>query len=64
MSQAVDPSAIKAHIATLREHLDIEVAQFDEQGRYVLEPEAMLEIVNAIDALEVSLASDEAEGRE
>ena len=48
-------------LATLREHLDLEVAEFDEHGRYVLEFEAMSAIVDAVDEIE-DLLDDNVEG--
>lgn len=62
MSYAAAPSSFKAPLATLREHLDFECTEVDAHGRYVLDFEAMAEIVDAIDEIEKSLGEDEAEG--
>lgn len=55
---------VKASIATLREHLDFECTEVDAQGRYVLDFEAMTEIVDAIDDIEEALDEDETEDSE
>lgn len=55
----VHPAA--SALATLREHLDLEVAEFDEHGRYVLEFEAMSAIVDAVHEIE-ELLDDDAKG--
>lgn len=56
-----DPFLAVSAISTLREHLDIELTELDEHGRYVLDFEAMSEIVDAINEIEEALDEDEAE---
>ena len=58
MSCAVDPSLFKSPLATLRERLDLECTETDAQGRYVLDWDAMNEVVDAIDEIEEALSSD------
>lgn len=57
------PQDSASALATLREHLDVELTETDEHGRYVLEFEAMCECIDALDDLEESLG-DDAEGGE
>ena len=52
------PTNIQSSIATLREHRDLEVAEFDEHGRYALDFEAMSAVVDAVDEIEEFLNGD------
>lgn len=54
----------KLAIATLRERLDFELTEMDDQGRYVLGFDAMTEIADAIDEIEEALDEGEAEADE
>lgn len=57
-------TSFKEALATLREHLDIELTEVSSDGRYVLDFGAMTEIVDAIDEIEESLGDDDAEDSE
>lgn len=61
MITVLAPSNFTGPLATLREHLDLEVAQSDDHGRYVFEFEVMSELVDALDEIERSLAESQAE---
>jgi hypothetical protein len=62
--QIQSSSPAKAALATLREHLDFECAEVDSQGRYVLDFEAMNEVVDALDDIEEALGEDGSEESE
>lgn len=58
----VPSTAAQAALRQLREHLDVECTEVDGQGRYVLDFEAMNEIVDALDEIEAVFSDDKAEG--
>ncbi|MCV9939519.1 hypothetical protein OIU35_24475 [Boseaceae bacterium BT-24-1] len=59
-----NPESAKTAIAVLREHLDFELTEVDDQGRYVLDFAAMSDVIEAVDEIEEALDEDEAEGGE
>lgn len=60
-SSDLQPAA--SALATLRERLDLECTETDAQGRYVLDWDAMNEVVDAIDEIEEALSSGEEDGK-
>lgn len=53
---------INAALSTLSGHLDLELTEIDGKGRYVLDFEAMTEVVNAIEEIGEALDDIEESG--
>lgn len=56
----IDRAKIKAAAATLVERLDVDCTEMDSLGRYVIDFQAMSDLVEAIDEIEDALGDDDA----
>ena len=50
-------TSYSAALATLRERLDLECTETDAQGRYVLDWDAMSDVIDAVDEIEKALTA-------